>query len=321
MKRPTIWQWLLNAIDRNQPAALMVVVRSHGSSPGKTGDKMALTADGESFGTIGGGLVEYDVAVRAMDSLKQSSNAVQLIYKQHRPAPEAVHASGHICGGEQWLALLPCGADQLVSLQQLQAAHEQRQPLLLRLGPQGLALTEGETCQAAPLFDFQDQNNWYYQETIGHHKTAYIIGGGHVSLALSKILAMLDFDITVIDERPDLETLIRNTDAHRKLIVPYSEINQTVPEGDQVFVFIMTHEHKLDEKVAELLAARKVAYLGLLGSRKKVAQVKANLAGRVAPESLASIHAPIGLPIHSHTPTEIAISIAAELIQLSNAKT
>ena len=318
MPHQTIWQWLIAALQRNQPAALLVVVSSTGSSPGRAGNKMALAVDGAKFGTVGGGQVEHDLSVHAINCLNRPVQGVELISKQHRPSAEAANASGHICGGEQWLALLPCGPGQLPLFQRLQMAYEQQQPLLLQLDPQGLILIESGTHKATPVFHYRHENDWCYQETIGQRKTAYIIGGGHVGLALSKILATLGYDINVIDERQGLDTLNRNTDAHRKLIIPYRDISQVVPEGDQVFVFIMTHSHKTDEQVVEQLATKKVAYLGLLGSRRKIAQLKSNLSSRLPPEALQNIHAPIGLPIHSHTPAEIAVSIAAELIQLSN---
>lgn len=80
----------------------------------------------------------------------------------------------------------------------------------------------------------------------------------------------------------------------------------------------MTHSHKTDEKVAEQLADKQVRYLGVLGSRKKIEQLKANLAHQLTVDSLRRIRGPMGLPIKSHTPAEIAVSIAAELIQILN---
>jgi len=83
----------------------------------------------------------------------------------------------------------------------------------------------------------------------------------------------------------------------------------------------MTHSHKTDEKVAEQLADKRIRYLGVLGSRKKIEQLKAHLEPRLSVESLQRIRGPIGLPIKSHTPAEIAVSIAAELIQILNTQT
>ena len=80
----------------------------------------------------------------------------------------------------------------------------------------------------------------------------------------------------------------------------------------------MTHSHKTDEKVAEQLADKRARYLGVLGSRKKMENLKANFAQRLPFEFLQRIRGPVGLPINSHTPAEIAVSIAAELIQILN---
>lgn len=178
---------------------------------------------------------------------------------------------------------------------------------------------DGCTCHLlVQFFDRLSEHDWHYQEAIGVCKQAYIVGGGHVSLAVSKILATLDLDITVIDERDNPDTFSNNHYAQRKLNIPYRDISAAIAEGDQVFVLTMTHSHKTDEKVAGLLADKRVRYLGVLGSHKKIEQLKTNLAPRLSVESLQRIRGPIGLPIKSHTPAEIAVSIAAELIQIFN---
>lgn len=109
-----------------------------------------------------------------------------------------------------------------------------------------------------------------------------------------------------------------NHDAQRKLVMPYRELEKIIPEGERIFVLIMTHSHETDEQVAGLLAGKRIRYLGVLGSSGKIARLKANLAERLPAETLWGIHGPIGLPIHSHTPAEIAVSVAAELIQILN---
>ncbi len=223
-----------------------------------------------------------------------------------------------ICGGEQTVLLYRCRNSDRELCRQLAESFLNHAPVVLQLTPAGLLLNPPQVPPGPIEFNRFSDTDWSYQETVGVCKQAYLIGGGHVSLALSRILATLDFDITVIDERPNLDTLNRNTDARRKLNIPYREIQQAVPDGDQVFIFIMTHSHKTDEKVAELLAEKNVRYLGVLGSRRKIAQLKNNLGARLTPDALNKIRGPIGLPIQSHTPAEIAVSIAAELIQIVN---
>lgn len=292
---------------------LMIVVESHGSSPGKPGAKMAVTAHGECFGTIGGGALESALLKEASSALQEDGLEPKLRRLQHHPVRDG-EASGMICGGEQTVLLYACLQDQSALFQRL-ADNTQG---VLKLSPAGIAFDDAQTLPESCRFTRQGNNDWWYKESVGWSKQAYIIGGGHVSLALSRILATLDFDIIVIDERENLETLARNSYARQKLKLPYPDIDAAIPEGSQVYVLIMTHSHYTDQKIAERLAGKKVAYLGVLGSRKKIAQIKAKLAETLSADELQRIRGPIGLPIHSHTPEEIAVSIAAELIQISN---
>lgn len=296
---------------------LMIVVSSTGSSPGKAGAKMAVTIQGEHYGTIGGGALEYAMIKHAQALLSQEQSTTELSLQRHVLSGRG-QASGVICGGEQTVLLYRCRNSDRKLCRQLAESFLNHAPVVLQVTPAGLGLNPPQVPPGPIEFNRFSNTDWSYQETVGVCKQAYLIGGGHVSLALSRILATLDFDITVIDERPNLDTLNRNTNARRKLNIPYREIQQAVPDGDQVFIFIMTHSHKTDEKVAELLAEKNVRYLGVLGSRRKIAQLKQNLGARLSPDALNNIRGPIGLPIQSHTPAEIAVSIAAELIQIVN---
>jgi xanthine dehydrogenase accessory factor len=309
----SFWQWLVNALEHNDSVMLMVVVSSQGSSPGKAGAKMAVTVQGQCFGTIGGGAVEHNLVKQAQSLLTNDAFHHQLIREQHHLSATG-HASGMVCGGEQTVLLYVCQYSDL----ELFRHTLSKSPGALKLSPAGIQYNQDCTLPFPLRFDMLSDDNWIYEERVGIDKQAYLIGGGHVSLALSRILATLDFDITVIDERNNLETFNHNIDAHHKLVIPYQNIVSAIPEGDQIYIFIMTHSYKTDENVTELLADKKVRYLGVLGSHKKIAQLKANLSSKVPLESIQRIRGPIGLPINSHTPEEIAISIAAELIQLLN---
>ena len=312
-----IWQWVAEALEHHDAIMLLVVVSSEGSSPGKAGAKMAVTEQGECYGTIGGGAVENKLCQQAQSMLSSGSLTPRLIRQQHS-FPATSQASGMACGGAQSVLLFCCQNSDLKLYRQLAAADRTTTPGILSLSPVGIQFNPQQTLPYPTQFNQISEQDWIYQEIIGISKQAYLIGGGHVSLALSKILATLDFGITVIDERDTPDTLIRNNDAHRKLVIPYREISNVIPEGDQIFVLIMTHSHKMDAMVVEQLAGKNLHYLGVLGSRKKISQLKTYLGGKLTPESLQRIKGPIGLPIHSHTPAEIAVSIAAELIQLQN---
>jgi xanthine dehydrogenase accessory factor len=305
------WQRLADGLERHGSAVLMIVVGSEGSSPGKAGAKMAVLASGECFGTIGGGAVEHRLVEKAQSLLTQGLFQPCLSRQRHNLLGMEGQATGMLCGGEQTVLLYGCQASDSAVCHL--AGNMQG---MLTLSPDGMAFDPARILAGQGFL--QTASSWRYEENVGLRKQVYLIGGGHVSLALSKILAMLDFEITVIDERDNLDTLKRNADAHHKKVMPYRYISDAIPEGNQVFVFIMTHSHKTDEKVAERLAGKKVRYLGLLGSRNKIAQIKANLGAKLPAETLQRIRGPIGLPINSHTPEEIAVSIAAELIQMVN---
>ena len=159
--------------------------------------------------------------------------------------------------------------------------------------------------------------DWLYQEEAGQRPTLTIVGGGHVGLALSRVMAELNFHVVVLDDRTRLATMAANTYAQEKQVVNYKSIGKHVEQGSQSYVVIMTFGHQADERVLKQLAGKKLRYLGLMGSSAKIAQIFARLKKKgVSAASLKKVRAPVGLSIHSHTPEEIAISIAAEIIQI-----
>jgi xanthine dehydrogenase accessory factor len=112
-----------------------------------------------------------------------------------------------------------------------------------------------------------------------------------------------------------------NTYAHERRVVDYEEVAEHVPAGERSWVVIMTYGHVHDRHVLGKLLGRDYAYLGVLGSRAKIHAMFDRMKKEgVLPESLEQVHAPVGLSIRSHTPEEIAISIAGEIIAVRNGK-
>ncbi|HEX8504461.1 MAG TPA: XdhC family protein, partial [Hymenobacter sp.] len=158
--------------------------------------------------------------------------------------------------------------------------------------------------------------DWQYREQLGFRDQLTIVGGGHVSLALSRVLATLDFELTVLDDRVGLPTLEANGFAHRRRVVDYGNVAAEILPGRNRYVVVMTVGYRTDAVVLRQLLPHAYRYLGVMGSTAKVAELRRGLRqeGFSDPE-IARLHGPIGLPINSQTPEEIAISIAAELIQ------
>jgi len=186
----------------------------------------------------------------------------------------------------------------------------------LVVGPGGVSFTRGGDGERG---FHAIESGWIFTDRIGLADTLTIVGGGHVSLALSRVMATLPFKIVVLDNRDGLETMTENRFAHETRVVDFDRVSEHVPTGDRSWVTIMTFGHAYDRIVLERLLDHDLRYLGLMGSAAKIRRLFADLeADGADPAALARVRAPIGLPIASHTPEEIAISIAAEIIAVRN---
>ena len=166
------------------------------------------------------------------------------------------------------------------------------------------------------------ESDFLYEEKLGFKNKIYIIGGGHCALALSEIMSKLDFHISLFDDREDLNTIAVNQFVNeKKIIESYEKIGEYIQSGNNIYVVVMTLGYKFDEIVIKRLIDKNFKYFGVLGSRAKIKTLLVNLqAAGFDKEKLVPLHAPVGLPINSQTPTEIAVSIAAEIIKVKNSK-
>lgn len=143
-----------------------------------------------------------------------------------------------------------------------------------------------------------------------------LCGGGHVSLELAHIASRLDFELHVLDDRLEFAGPARfpMASTHCGPFVP--ELEQ-LGSGPTDYFAVLTRGHVWDAQCAAHILRGEFAYLGMIGSRKKVAAVRqALLAEGIPPRLLERLHAPIGLPLGGQSPAEIAVSIAAQLIQV-----
>lgn len=148
--------------------------------------------------------------------------------------------------------------------------------------------------------------------------TAYIFGAGHVGLALEPVLRYINFNTVVIDDRPDFANRERFPQADEVKVIdsfldPYKEIET----DENSYIVIVTRGHSGDYDVLKQTLKRKTAYIGMIGSRGKVAELYRMLKeDGFSQEELDRVYSPIGLSIFAETPEEIAISIAAEMIKV-----
>jgi xanthine dehydrogenase accessory factor len=301
-----VWKHALQSLSDGRSTVLVVVVHHTGSVPGTTGATMVVSEEA-SVGTVGGGVAEHQTIERA----RKAHGSPELVTIEHTP-----RSSGSLCSGAHTLAVVPLIDDDLPSVHAIVATLESDGSGTLMLSHEGLAF---EPDRLEPIrFDRRD-GEWRFSAPIGRLDTLYVIGGGHVALALSRVMATLPFRVVVLDDRPELPTLMANSFAHETRVIDYNEVTRHVPDGERSWVVIMTYGHENDALVLRQLLGQRFRYLGLLGSRAKVSQMFAVFRNEgAAAEDLERVSAPIGIPIGSHTPAEIAISIAAEIVRVRN---
>jgi xanthine dehydrogenase accessory factor len=143
----------------------------------------------------------------------------------------------------------------------------------------------------------------------------YIIGAGHVGWYLARLAGEMDYRVHVIDDREKFASPDRFPGAEQVVVEPLAEWLHRVEIPASAYVVIVTRGHQGDLEAMRALAARDLKYIGLIGSRAKVARIRAALREEGMPiECLDRVHSPIGLDIGAVTPAEIAVSILAELI-------
>jgi xanthine dehydrogenase accessory factor len=301
-----VWNHALESVRNHGSAVLVVVVDHTGSVPGTTGATMAVSASG-CIGTVGGGVAEHD----AIDRARNCGDRPDLIDIEHTP-----DGSGSLCSGVHTLAFAPLTRDDLGLLESIVAALENKEVGALHVADSGLSFEPG---RGAGREFVRDARGWRFTTTLGRLDTLYIFGGGHVALALSRVMATLPFQVVVLDDRTELATMSDNVYADELRVVDYAEADRQVVEGDRSWVVVMTYGHRNDAVVLRRLLGLDLRYLGLLGSTAKVQRMFARFRDDGVPqEQLDRVSAPVGLGISSHTPEEIAISIAAEIVQLKN---
>ncbi len=156
-------------------------------------------------------------------------------------------------------------------------------------------------------------------EKIGSRKNLVICGAGHVSIPIIKLAQSLGFYITVIDDRPFFANNARRAEAEQVICDTFAAGLEQVAGSLDTYFVIVTRGHRYDIDCLRMAMGKPNAYIGMMGSKKRVRLVKEQLAGEGIPQALLEqVHTPIGLAIGAETPEEIAVSIMAEIIQEKN---
>jgi len=280
---------------------LMVVIANEGSSPGRKGFKM-LVSKQQMFGTIGGGIMEHKL-VEYAETLLSKPPFEPFIKNQIHDKSAPKDQSGMICSGQQTIAFYDVDSSYFSLIEEILSDEV----ITINYSNHGIQIDEPKNYK------------WLYSESNSLVHKAYIIGGGHVGLALSEVLSKLNFEIHLLDHRENLNTMTSNHFVQSKEVVEFESIENHIPEGDNIYVIIMSFGYRTDDIIIRRLLDKKFKYIGMLGSATKIDTLFKNLISDGFDESqITKVHAPIGINIKSETTYEIAISIAAQLINVKN---
>ena len=312
------WQFIHDKLSASTDVILLYVLESKGSSPGRQGFSMAVSADNEFYGTIGGGIMEHKFVEMAKARLQETAVATS-IYKQVHDKASAKNQSGMICSGEQTIFLYRVQQKDIEHIKALINSLQQNRNGSLQLTHEGISFSE-----KIPAVDFyfeqNDETHFLLIAKTGYRNQLHIIGGGHCALALSKLMSEMDFYITLYDERAGLNTMEQNNFAHKKKVIDsYAALGSMVEAGKNVYVVIMTFGYRTDDIALKALLDKQFKYIGVLGSKMKMEKMFTGYRQEnINEEILENIHSPIGIQIKSQTAEEIAVSIAAEIISVKN---
>ena len=219
------------ALAAGEPAALVTIVKTEGSTPQRVGAKMLVYADGRTVGTIGGGCYENDAFWKAREALTTR----RPIVASYELTDDFAEESGLVCGGQMDVYIEPL---------------EPTPPL-------------------------------------------YIVGAGHIAYHLATIAAGVGFRVHVVDDREKFASAERFPDAAEVVVESIPDWLHRADIPPHAYAVIVTRGHRHDLDALRALAARDLRYLGLIGSRAKVARIFDTLIDESMPtECLRRVHAP-----------------------------
>jgi xanthine dehydrogenase accessory factor len=292
-------------LDTGHVVYLVTVARTWGSSPRPPGSLLAVRAEDARFvGSVSGGCVEDDLSARL--AAHGAAQALPRI-ESYGVTPEQTHRFGLPCGGRLDLVV-----EQLASAAPLRAIL--RAMDVRRLTTRRICLATGEvslhTAEGAVEFRFDGAN---LLKVFGPAWRLVVIGAGQLSRFVAQMAQALDYEVIVCDPREEYAAHWQTADAALDTRSPDDAVRALACDARSA-VLALTHEPTLDDLALMEALVTPAFYVGALGSRANNAKRRARLASLELPQAaIARLHGPVGLPIGSRTPAEIAIAILAEL--------
>ena len=350
-----IYTKLLELVEKQQPCILSTITETLGSTPQKKGNSAIFDEKGLIGGTIGGGVVEHEIQKKAAEVIRTKKSC----YLRFDLGNEIADEDAAICGGGMSVVLDATPEKHKSVFKELKNAYESRIPGVLisicNSGNKGefditrLWIT-GETfpnvsnklrpddCDTVSQMlanpvqgEFREivihtspeyEDDYVFMESVVPLPRLIIAGAGHVGKALSHFGKKLDFEVIVWDDRKEYATSKNLPDADKILNGELTKSLGNFKVDRETYIAIVTHGHKNDADVLKMFINSEAGYIGMIGSKTKVAQVREKFLreGWTTAEKWEKIYSPVGLDIHSKTIQEIALSIAAQIVKVRRSK-
>lgn len=292
-----------------RPSVLATLATVEGSSYRRPGARLLLTADGQRLGSISGGCLEEDVLVRARRVL--ATGLAETVVYDTTSENDLVWGVGLGCHGIVRVVIekLPPRPDWAVVLAENFAARRPTPLAVVHAAPDpvrlGTRLGAGLSTAADTFFD-----------TIRPPTALVIFGAGDDAQPLARLADELGWHVTVADPRAAFATPERFPTAQSLVVAPAADlVGRTAPDADTLAV-VMTHHYVHDVPLLRALLPRPLAYLGLLGPKKRAERILDDLTREglaLTPEVRARLHAPVGLDLGADSPAQVALAILAEM--------
>jgi xanthine dehydrogenase accessory factor len=353
MEISSLYLRLTDFINKNIPCVLATVIEASGSTPQVPGSSAIIGRNGLLAGTVGGGPAEYQVVCKAMAAAESGISEI-ITFELDGNLPEG---SDSICGGQMTVLIDASPEKHLAAFENLAQARQHHSPGILvtlveekndntininriwyeETNPSGfpddlyplLRPALSQMLAQSSNVPFRKvafpgsplgQGSFACLETILPPPSLVIAGAGHVGKALAHVGRFLGFEVTVWDDRSEYANSVNIPEADHHYACPFDDFLAQMVINQYSYLVIVTRGHKFDALVLRKWIKTKPAYLGMMGSRTKIAQMRQQFLeqGWATSEEWESIHTPIGLKIGAKTVEEIAVSIAAELIHIKN---
>lgn len=306
-----VHRWL----EKNEPSWLATVVQTWGSSPRPAGSLLACNASGSIVGSLSGGCVEDDLLekLRAGELAKEGPQ-----FFEYGVTTEETERLGLPCGGNLHVVVEPlhgssnAQASTREQFAAIKAALAQRECITRTIN---LATQSASAELSADFRPLQwDPQSQILRHTYGPKYQLFIIGAGMVSAYLAEMALTLDFDVTVCDPREHLLNDFAVAGVTRVCDMPDDALRSLASDAQSAIV-ALTHDPRIDDMGLMEALGGNAFYIGAMGSTRTSAARRERLLSLDIPaEHIDRLHAPIGLPIGSKTPPEIAVAIIAEVI-------